>query len=338
MTAPAIAAAAGRARIGVISNPGSRKNLSGFAEIARLLDGAPNAQHAVLEKITDIPAILDGFAAIGIDVVAVAGGDGTVQAVLTAIYGRRPFQRVPMLAVLPRGTTNMTAADIGLPRQGDRDLLGSLGRLLAASPAELETASVETRRILRAENVLDREPQYGMFFGGAGICRAIEACRTKVHPLKLGADLTAAVMLAGVLGGWLLGRRRGAGQGGIFYGDRITVTLDDGPAETMEALVILATTLDRLILRSRPFWGEAGGHLRFTAIAYPPKQLLRHAWRILYGGAQRKLPAASYRSRASDRVALAMDCPFTLDGEIFQPTPGRALILTAADEARFVRL
>ena len=337
MTAPAIAAAAGRARIGVITNPNSRRNLSGFAEMARLLDGASNAHHAVLEKITDIPDILDRFANDGIDVVAVAGGDGTVQAVLTEIYGRRPFQRVPMLAVLPRGTTNMTAADIGLPRQGDKDVLGSIARLLAASPAELE-AAVTVRRVLRAENALNRAPQYGMFFGGAGICRAIEACRTQVHPLKLGADLTAAVMLAGVLGGWLLGRRRGAGQGGIFYGDRITVTLDDGPAETMEALVILATTLDRLILRSRPFWGEAGGHLRFTAIAYPPQQLLRHAWRILYGGAQRKLPAANYRSRASDRVALAMDCPFTLDGEIFQPTPGRALILTAADEARFVRL
>jgi diacylglycerol kinase family enzyme len=116
MTAPAIAAAAGRARIGVITNPNSRRNLSGFAEMARLLDGASNAHHAVLEKITDIPDILDRFANDGIDVVAVAGGDGTVQAVLTEIYGRRPFQRVPLLAVVPRGTTNMTAADIGLPR------------------------------------------------------------------------------------------------------------------------------------------------------------------------------------------------------------------------------
>src|SRR3546814_1330268 len=84
--------------------------------------------------------ILDSFAADGVDVVAVAGGDGTVQAVLTALYGRRPFRRPPLLAVLPRGTTNMTAADIGLPRRGDKDTLGSLARLLAAAPAELEAA------------------------------------------------------------------------------------------------------------------------------------------------------------------------------------------------------
>lgn len=78
--------------------------------------------------------------------------------------------------------------------------------------------------------------------------------------------------------------------------------------------------------------------MRFTAIAYPPKRLLRHAWRLLYGGEARRLPADSYLSRSADRIALGMDCPFTLDGEIFLPTPGREIVLTAADEARFVRL
>ena len=331
-------AAACRTRIGVITNPGSQKNKRGLGDMTQLLQDAPSVRHVVLDNITDIPGILAGFAAAGVEVVAVAGGDGTVQAVLTELFGRRPFAKLPLLAVVPRGMTNMIAADVGLARRGERHALRALGRLLAAAPAEL-AATAATRRILRVENALNREPQYGMFFGGAGICRAIDTCRSKVHPYNIKADSAAAVTLAGLLGGWLLGRGRGGGKdAGIFYGDRITVTLDDSPAETLEALVILATTLDRLILGSRPFWGEATGPLRFTAIAYPPKGLLRHAWRLLYGDEQRKLPAESYRSRAGERVALAMDCPFTLDGEILQPTPGRDLILTAADEARFVRL
>src|SRR3546814_6271333 len=102
-------------------------------------------------------------------------------------------------------------------------------------------------------------------------------------------------MRAGVLGGWRLGRRRGAGQGGIFYGDRVGMTFDDGRTETLEALLVLATTLERLVLGSRPFWGGGGGHLRFTAVAYPPQGLLRHARRVLYGGEDRALPAG-YRS------------------------------------------
>src|SRR3546814_11434069 len=81
-------------------------------------------------------------------------------------------------------------------------------------------------------------------------------------------------MLAGVLGGWLLGRRGSTGQSdtgqdGIFYGDRVGMTFDDGRVETMDALLVLTTTLERLVLGSRPFWGGAGGALRFTAIAYP---------------------------------------------------------------------
>src|SRR3546814_11361030 len=160
----------------------------------------------------------------------------------------------------------MTAADIGLPRRGDKDTLGSLARLLGGAPAGLG-AGVTGRRVGRAENALNREPQYGMCFGGAGICRAIEACRTKVHPLKLGADLTAAVMLAGVLGGWLLGRRGSTGQSdtgqdGIFYGDRVGMTFDDGRVETMDALLFLTTTLERLVLGSRPVWGGARSDTR----------------------------------------------------------------------------
>jgi diacylglycerol kinase (ATP) len=321
------------ARLGVITNPGSHKNKRGLGELRDLLDGAASARHVVLETIDQVPEILAGFARDEVEVVAVAGGDGTVQAVLTELYGQRPFAVAPRLAVVPRGMTNMIADDVGLNKRG----LDGLARILRATPQELDAASA-TRRILRLENALNRPPQYGMFFGGAGICRAIEACRTKVHPMKLEADTAAAVTLAGLLGGWLLGRGRNGGEGErIFYGDRIAMAFDGGPSETRDSLVVLATTLDRLILRSRPFWGGGRGHMRFTAIAYPPERLLRHAWRLLYGGETRRLPADSYLSRSVDRVALGMDCPFTLDGEIFLPTPGREIVLTAAEEARFVR-
>lgn len=321
-------------RVGVITNPGSQRNRRGLAEVTRLMAGASNARHAVLEQVGDIPGILADFAAAEVEVVAIAAGDGTVQAVLTEIYGRRPFAQAPLLAVAPRGMTNMIAGDVGLSR-GPGRALDALARLLSSDRAGL-AAQAQSRRILRVENALNREPQYGMFFGGAGICRAIDACLTKVHPMKLHHDIGVAATLAGLLGGWLLGRGRGE-AGGIFYGDRLTVTLDNRPPETLEALVVLATTLDRLILGSRPFWGGDEGRMRFTTIAYPPQRLLRYARRLLYGGKERDLPAC-YRSRSSDRVALAMDCPFTLDGEMFEPTPGREIILTAADEARFVRL
>jgi len=320
-------------RIGVITNPGSQLNKKGLSEMARLLEAAPDVCHAMLGTIADLPEILADFARREVEVVTVAGGDGTVQAVLTELYTRRPFAQEPLLAVVPRGMTNMIAADVGLKG------MKGLARLLKASPDEIGRAA-RGRRILRVENALNREPQYGMFFGGAGICRAIDACLNKVHPLKVEADAAVALTLAGLLGGWLLqSRRRENGKtDSIFYGDRIGVRFDGGSEETMESLIILATTLDKLILGSRPFWGGGEGHLRYTAIAYPPRGLLRYALRILYGREHRQLPADSYLSRTVERVALSMDCPFTLDGEMFQPTPGKEIVLTAADDARFVRL
>ncbi|MEQ8355218.1 MAG: diacylglycerol kinase family protein [Kiloniellaceae bacterium] len=321
-------------KIGVITNPGSQKNKTGFAELARLLDGLADVDHRILDKITEIPDILRDFARQEVGVVAIAGGDGTVQAVLTELYGQRPFETPPMIVVVPRGMTNMIAADVGLRRGG----LSGLERLIVAARRGGLDEACTTRRILRLENALNRPPQYGMFFGGAGIPRAIDTCRNNVHPYKFKADLAAAATLAGILGGWLLGRGKGGKEsGGIFYGDRITLTIDEQSIGTMECLIILATTLDKLILGSRPFWG-GDGQMRFTAIAHPPERLLRYARRILYGSEDRQLPAANYRSWAPGKVALTMECPFTLDGEIFEPTPGRQIVLTAADEARFVKL
>jgi hypothetical protein len=324
-------------RIGVITNPRSHANKRRGDRLTEALADAGRIRHVALGAMDEIPGILADFARQEVDVLAVAGGDGTVQAVLTEIYGSRPFADPPRLAVIPRGMTNMIAADVGLRR-------GGLQRLAdLASPEDLERVTVR-RRILRVENARDRAPQYGMFFGGAAIYRAILACRSDVHPLRITADAAAAVTLAGILGRSLFARRgpgdqdQSEGRRRILSGDRIGIGFDDQPAESVTSLVVLATTLDRLILRSRPFWNTGNGHVRFTSVGYPAKQVLRYVLRVLYGGDHRDLPPDCYRSRSADRVSLAMDCPFTIDGELFEPEPGVPLILTAADQARFVRL
>ncbi|HIP77674.1 MAG TPA: hypothetical protein EYH07_04325 [Kiloniellaceae bacterium] len=338
-------------KLGVITNPRSQKNKRGIDKLDAALAGLPGARHAVLETVADIPEILADFARREIDTVAVAGGDGTIQAVLTALFSERAYEQPPRLAVLPCGMTNMIAGDVGL-RGSMGAGLAKLGGLLQ-SPDEEEIVRVTVRRqILRLENARGRPPQYGMFFGGAAIYRAIIACRAKVHPYKIKADTAAAVTLAGLLADWLLRGRGTAGgnakaaaglNGGgperkVFSGDRIDVTFDNQPTEHLTSLVILATTLDRLILGSRPFWNGGDGQLRFTSIAFPPERLLRYAGRVLYGGEDRKLPSTSYLSRRANRVSLAMDCPFTLDGELFEPEPGRPVLLAADQQIRFVRV
>ena len=324
-------------RIGVITNPKSHANKAQSDSLTQHLADAGRVRHVVLGAMDEIPGILADFADNEVDVLAIAGGDGTVQAVLTEVFGSRPFADPPRLAVIPRGMTNMIAADVGLRRRG----LQRLADLRASD--ELDRVTVR-RRILRVENARGHVPQYGMFFGGAAIYRAILACRTGVHPYRIKADAAAAVTLAGILWRSLFARSklsesdRTDESRRVLSGDRIEIGFDSQPVHSMTSLVVLATTLDRLILRSRPFWNDSGDDIRFTCVAYPAKQVLRYVLRVLYGGNHRDLPADCYMSRSADRISLAMDCPFTIDGELFETEPGVPLILTAADQAEFIRV
>lgn len=316
-------------RIGMISNPLSRKNKAGLEGIEAVAGAAPELLHHRLGNVAELPAVLDDFVKQGVGLLVLNGGDGTVQAALTDLLERRPFPTLPPVALLPRGTTNMTAADIGLKGADAR----ALARLIDAARTGRLDVSLRERRVLRLENIKGRGPLHGMFFGAAGICQAIEICREQVHPLNVGAELTSALTLARVLLKWML---RGGGSNGI-HGEEMTVEIDGAGERRDKRLLALATTLDRLVLGSRPFWNDEGADLRFTTIAYPPRRLLLSAPKVLYGGPRRSLPPG-YESQGAGRVALRLAGRFTLDGELYDPDPERPLLITAPNVVRFVRL
>ncbi|MFN4089678.1 MAG: diacylglycerol kinase family protein [Alphaproteobacteria bacterium] len=318
-------------RIGLLSNGRSRRNRRSLADIGRIADASPNLAHIVLDGVSGLEDALAEFARREVGVLAVNGGDGTVQAVLTVLLGpRSPFPQPPALAVVPGGTTNMTAADVGL--RGGR--ARGLARLLAAMSAGGEGLVATERHVVGVDRGDGGPVQYGMFFGTAGICRAIDYCRRAVHPLKVDSGVASALTLAGLLA--RLPFRRGEG-GGVLAGDRIGVALDGGGETAADRFLLLVTTLDRLVLRSRPFWGGGTGGLRYTSVAWPPRGLLLRAPCVMYGGATRRLPAGTYDSRRAERIALTMDCAYTLDGEMFDPLPGVPLLLQDGGRVAFVR-
>src|SRR3546814_8172198 len=76
---------------------------------------------------------------------------------------------LPLVAVLPGGTTNMTSADIGL--RGGRTR--GLARLIAAAADGSAARVITERHVVGVDRGVGEPIQYGMFFGTAGICRAI---------------------------------------------------------------------------------------------------------------------------------------------------------------------
>lgn len=104
---------AGR-KVLVIHNPSAgRRRRRGLAAVLRHLE---EAGCAVTVRPTtargDAETLAREAAAEGWDVVAVAGGDGTINEAVNGLYGHA----VP-LAVIPLGTANVMAAELGMPSE-----------------------------------------------------------------------------------------------------------------------------------------------------------------------------------------------------------------------------
>jgi diacylglycerol kinase (ATP) len=316
-------------KIGLITNPSSQRNRRGLDEIHRVIADAPDVIHVTTDACVDLGTALLDLARQEVAILLINGGDGTVQRVLTRLLEDRPFERMPYLAVLARGMANTTARDIGL-----RGGAAGLKRLLAALGDGTVADRIVERRILRLENIRGKGPQRGMMFGAGAIQSAIELCCREVYARGLTGNLGIGVTLATLLLGTVFKSR----DHGVLRGHDIAVSLDGGAENRISRLLVLATTLHRLILGSQPFWNHAGQPIRYTSIAYPPDHLLRSAPKVLYGWGRRELSPEVYDSQGAGRIALRLNAPFTIDGEMFEPSPEQPVLITAADRVRFVRL
>ena len=316
----------GTIKVGMISNPRSHGNQRGLRDV---LDALPPGQllHERLDDHRNLAEVLAEFARQEVGLLVINGGDGTVQHVLTELLERPAFPEPPRIAILPRGTANMTAGDVGL-HGGDG---AALERLLALARNGSIAPHLVTRSVLRVQDVRDVPPQRCMFLGAAAIYDAIEFCCREVYARGVRGNLGMGLALIGLLLGGVVGR-----QNAVFRPHQVAVGLDGDAPAAQSLLLVFATTLERLILGSRPFWNQDAAPIHYTSIAYPPERVLCSAPKVLYGWRRSSLPAG-YFSRGARSIELHLDgSRFTLDGEMFEPAG--PLRLSAEDTVEFVRL
>lgn len=319
-------------RVGVLSNPLSRRNrITGIDGLQEDLARHAEALHRVVSTPEEIAVALAEFEESGVNVIAINGGDGTVDAVLDVLLDRAPFEEFPLLAILPGGRTNMTARDVGARGGSPRR---ALGRLLAWAESGDGAVEVASRNVIRVDGAQGGQPRFGLFFSTAGIYQATVNCWSFRHQSRLPGmktGLGTAVSVGTQLVGHCLGRER-------FEPSPIRVRLDDEDQGEREYLALFVTTLERMALGLRPFWGSTPGRLRFTAVDYEHRHLLRAVTGLVRGkpnGYPR--PEHGYASHNADRIALELTSGCLLDGEPLQPTPSEPLHLSAEHTVRFVR-
>ncbi len=317
--------------MGVLNNVLSGRNRKrGLEPVLRVLKEHPQVLHREVQTPADITSALDDFAHHEVNVVAINGGDGTVQAVLTALFNRPSFETLPLLAILAGGTTNMSAGDVSHPGNPAR----VLARLLTWAWDGAPASAIVKRPVMRVEFTTDKPPQYGLFFSAAGIFQATQMrrnTRDKARLPGMRGGLGTAMMVGRLMAGIALGRR-------VLESSRIEVQLDSQSIHAQDCLALFVTTLERMALGIRPYWGEGPGRLRYTAVAYSPRHLIRAMPALLRGKPNARLRTEfGYTSHNAREVRLGLDSGFTLDGEIFVPEVGVPVVISQGHPAYFVR-
>jgi diacylglycerol kinase (ATP) len=317
--------------VGLISNPNSGRNRKHLRAIERIVANHPRVHHCPTQGAADIPTALSLLAERSVEVLAINGGDGTVARVLTHLLEDAPFERLPLIALLPGGTTNMNAGDVGL--RGS--LAGAVQRLCHWADDDRCEGRLLRRAILRVDPGAGQPVGYGMFFGTGAIIHGIEYCRASIHTRGVANEIGPGLAMARTLWGIARGDRRFARSVAV------SVALDGAPpARAEDILILLVSSLERLFLGMRPYWGKEDAPLHVSIIRAGADHLLWNLPALLRGKPGRHVGvAAGYRSCNVGRISLTLDGPWTLDGEMYQASrKAGPVIITDGGPVTFIRL
>lgn len=316
--------------IGLISNRNSGHNRDQLANISARIKRCPNVLHIVTDQAEDIGSALQEMAAADIEVLAVNGGDGTISAMLGYMLEHTIFNRIPQIILLPGGTANMNAGDIGASGK----LPAAIERFCAWTGSGTAPAPIK-RHLMRVQLAPDQPPHYGMFLGLGAVIQGTEYAHEEIHSRGLRDDFSVALGVARTA--W-----------GVFRQDpkfarplHLEFEVDaNGDKRQHDALIMVVSSLQQLFLGMQPFWGKEPGPLRYTIIDENPVKFPSTFISILRGKANRNAIAEhGYHSANCTTLNLLLEGHINLDGEILEVTSDSGPIQIAATPAfEFLRL
>ncbi|QDH14527.1 hypothetical protein E3E11_00075 [Oecophyllibacter saccharovorans] len=323
-------------RIALIHNPTSRRNRHDGNEFyqagrERLGNLCISVHHEgkLLDHVRQLHEA-------GVELIVLNGGDGTVSAALSAIEQVYPLDRLPAIAVLPSGNTNLIASDVGFGLRGPE----ALDRLFSERPFR---SSMRAPIRLTWPGAPERRPVLGMFGGCTGYARAVRIAHSptvlKFAPHNLAVVLTLVSSIASLVlrrsrQKWLQGNPLRWQQKGAEVAEK---TLQGNG----QSFIFLVTALEKLSNGIWPFW-ESGTNrhgFHFLNVSAFPKRLSGALLHLLRGRVPDWL--RNHPDYVSDLVNKGMmletDSEFVLDGEVFPAAADGRLMLERGPLFRFLQ-
>jgi diacylglycerol kinase family enzyme len=322
------------AKVALLSNPRSSGNRAILPRVRAFCAANSDVFHYEVEHVDQIAEALKTIARVRPMVLAINGGDGTVQAAMTELYHGGHFgDRPPPVAVLPNGKTNLIALDLGAVG----DPLEALEKIVRLAREDIAPHIVARELIALSDGEANSRPVLGMFLGGAGLADAMMFCRSRIYPIGLPNGLShlltaVAVMFSMVVGirASCLPPRPRAMHVSILRSGRIQGNF----------ALLIVTTLQRLLLGSS--FAEEGavnpGALKLMLIDNRPLSLLRAAFAGLFGRLGRVTLSGVHIMRGDEIRIEGERSSVILDGELFEARPGRPIVLTPTGPVPFVSL
>jgi hypothetical protein len=182
----------------------------------------------------------------------------------------------------------------------------------------------------------------GLFFGIGTIVQGVEYFHQRVRRHSGGHELGAGAALVRTL--WGIARQQppfslplevAVQAPALLLPDRACAPQQLDP---LSVRLLLATTLDRLFLGMRPYWGSGAGALKTTLVERRAPAFLVRVPRLLRGRPDRSMtPQLGYHSGRIGKLTLTFDGSYTLDGELFG-NAGDTIDICATEPVRFLPL
>ncbi len=293
------------ATIGIVMNPRSRylrKHPEAIAHMRELL-GA----RGIIAESRDLDAVRTmarDFQAAGVDVVAVAGGDGTAGITIAGFREVYGDDGLPPFALLRGGTMNTVSNGLHLNRGSP---VANLKRLLART-VNGELPTTLSRPTLQADG------RIGFLFGTGvfhGFLSAYYA-KGKNDPSPLtAAETIAHAALSAVVQGEFIRK--------IAAPIRCTLEVDGEVWPEREYMAVTAGTVEQVGLGFKPFFlaDRFRGAFHMVAVTGAPSSVVRDLHRVWLG-----LPLREENARgvAAKRVVITTpggEVDFMVDGDLY---------------------
>jgi len=303
------------APVALIANPASHSVATRGSVLQQAhARGAP-AEFLWLRDFARLPDEIARYGRNGVRAIFVEAGDGSLEAVFSAVLAQRAvFAVPPMLAILPGGSTNLAHRVLGLRSLGADAVAARIAELAGARPGE-----TRRQRVMTVSGGSLPVARAGFLLSTGAAARAMLYAQARLH--GAGARGTAAVV------GMLL--RIALAPYGLRHLDGLPL-LRPSPLDARYGdrrlagghMLSLMTPLPQLSLGLRPWWGRGGAPLVALHADWPVRALRRSLLRVLAGRGDARLEARGLHATGCETATLCGPGPMVLDGELL-PVDGQ---------------